>query len=118
MIIPFYQPIVCPILIGRNAEMTMLQACLEAAARGRGGRSRRRPARERPCQGREAQAVGVQAEGFDAPAGEAAEDRRAELQACGAPLATASPSCAGALGASDVVSVLARWLGVEVEEAP
>jgi Fe-S oxidoreductase len=47
-----------------------------------------------------------------------AEDRRAELDACGAPLATASPSCAGALGASDVVSVLARWLGVEVEEAP
>lgn len=47
-----------------------------------------------------------------------AEDRRAELEACDAPAVTASPSCAGALGASDVVSVLARWLGVEVEEAP
>jgi Fe-S oxidoreductase len=45
-----------------------------------------------------------------------AEDRRAELAACGAPPVTASPACAGALGASDVVSVLARWLGVEVEE--
>ena len=47
-----------------------------------------------------------------------AEDRRAELEACDAPVVTASPSCAGALGASDVVSVLARWLGVEVEESP
>jgi glycolate oxidase iron-sulfur subunit len=44
------------------------------------------------------------------------EDRRAELAACGAPPVTASPACAGALGASEVVSVLARWLGVEVEE--
>jgi dimethylglycine catabolism B len=47
-----------------------------------------------------------------------AEDRRAELEACDAPAVTASPACAGALGAADVVSVLARWLAVEVEEAP
>jgi Fe-S oxidoreductase len=46
-----------------------------------------------------------------------AADRRAELDACGAPAVTASPACAAALGASDVVSVLARWLGVDVQEA-
>ena len=36
-----------------------------------------------------------------------AEDRRAEL---GGPAVTSSPACAAALGASEVVSVLARWL--------
>jgi dimethylglycine catabolism B len=47
-----------------------------------------------------------------------ADDRRRELESCGAPAVTASPACAAALGAEDVVSVLARWLGVAVEEAP
>jgi predicted ATPase len=37
MTIPFHQSVVCPILIGRNAELTALQACLESAARGQGG---------------------------------------------------------------------------------
>ncbi len=37
MTIPFHQSVVCPILIGRNAELTALQECLEAAARGQGG---------------------------------------------------------------------------------
>jgi DNA-binding CsgD family transcriptional regulator/tetratricopeptide (TPR) repeat protein len=37
MTIPFHQPVVCPILIGRSAELTALQDCLEAAARGQGG---------------------------------------------------------------------------------
>jgi len=46
-----------------------------------------------------------------------ADDRRAELESCGAPAVTASPGCAGALGADDVVSVLARWLGVDVKES-
>jgi Fe-S oxidoreductase len=36
-----------------------------------------------------------------------AEERRAEL---GGPAATSSPACAAALGATEVVSVLARWL--------
>jgi len=36
-----------------------------------------------------------------------AEDRRAEL---GGPAVTSSPACASALGATEVVSVLARWL--------
>jgi dimethylglycine catabolism B len=45
-------------------------------------------------------------------------DRRRELDACGASPVTASPACAAILGAEDVVSVLARWLGVGVEEAP
>jgi Fe-S oxidoreductase len=45
-----------------------------------------------------------------------ADDRRGELEACGAPAVTASPACSAALGAVDVVSVLARWLGVDVEE--
>jgi glycolate oxidase iron-sulfur subunit len=45
-----------------------------------------------------------------------AEDRREELQRCGAPAVTASPGCAAALGAEDVVSVLARWMGVAVEQ--
>ncbi len=31
------QPVVCPILIGRNAELAALQECIEAAARGQGG---------------------------------------------------------------------------------
>ena len=47
-----------------------------------------------------------------------AEDRRRELEASGGPAVTASPGCAAALGAEDVVSVLARWLGVGVERAP
>jgi len=46
-----------------------------------------------------------------------AEDRRRELDACGAHAVTASPACSSALGAEDVVSVLARWLGVAVEQA-
>jgi tetratricopeptide (TPR) repeat protein/DNA-binding CsgD family transcriptional regulator len=37
MTIPFHQPVVCPVLIGRNAELTALEGCLEAAARGQGG---------------------------------------------------------------------------------
>lgn len=37
-----------------------------------------------------------------------ADDRRAEL---GGDAATSSPACAAALGATEVVSVLARWLG-------
>ena len=37
MTIPFHQPVVCPILIGRNAELTALQGCLEVAAHGQGG---------------------------------------------------------------------------------
>ena len=36
-----------------------------------------------------------------------AEERRAEL---GGPAATSSPGCAAALGATEVVSILARWL--------
>jgi Fe-S oxidoreductase len=41
-----------------------------------------------------------------------AADRRRELEACGAPAVTASPACAAALGAEDLLSILARWLGV------
>ena len=37
--------------------------------------------------------------------------RAGELAACGAPAVTASPGCAAALDAGEVVSVLARWLG-------
>jgi glycolate oxidase iron-sulfur subunit len=51
-----------------------------------------------------------------AVAGAIAEDRRGELERCGAPAVTASPGCAAALGAEDVVSVLARWMGVAVEQ--
>ncbi len=32
-----HQPVVCPILIGRSAELAALQECIEAAARGQGG---------------------------------------------------------------------------------
>jgi glycolate oxidase iron-sulfur subunit len=46
-----------------------------------------------------------------------ADDRRQELSRCGAPAVTASPGCAAALGAEDLVSLLARWLGVAVEGA-
>ena len=37
MTIPFHQPVVCPILIGRSAELTALQECIEAATRAQGG---------------------------------------------------------------------------------
>jgi len=37
-----------------------------------------------------------------------AEERRAEL---GGPAVTSSPACAAALGATELVSLLARWLG-------
>src|SRR6266487_3682240 len=37
MTIPFHQPVVCPTLIGRSAELTALEDCLEAAAHGQGG---------------------------------------------------------------------------------
>jgi len=47
-----------------------------------------------------------------------AEDRRRELETAGGSAVTASPACAAALGAEDVVTVLARWLGVAVEQAP
>ncbi len=37
MTTPLHHPIVCPILVGRSAELTALQGCLEAAAHGQGG---------------------------------------------------------------------------------
>src|SRR6516162_4044397 len=37
MTIPLQHSVVCPILVGRNAELSALQECLEAAARGNGG---------------------------------------------------------------------------------
>ena len=38
--------------------------------------------------------------------------RRAELTACAAPPVTASPACSSALGAEDLVVLLADWLGL------
>jgi len=38
--------------------------------------------------------------------------RQAELSACGAPSVTASPACGSALGAKDLVVLLADWLGL------
>jgi Fe-S oxidoreductase len=43
-----------------------------------------------------------------------ASDRRKELAVCGAPAVTSSPMCSAALGAEDLLSVLARWLEVDV----
>ncbi len=37
MAIQLHQPIVCPILVGRSAELAALQECIEAAASGQGG---------------------------------------------------------------------------------
>ena len=37
MTIRIHQPVVCPILVGRSAELAVLQECIEAAARGQGG---------------------------------------------------------------------------------
>lgn len=37
MTIRLHQPVVCPILIGRSAELAALQECLQAAARGKRG---------------------------------------------------------------------------------
>ena len=36
MAIPFHHSVVCPILIGRSAELSALHECIEAAARGQG----------------------------------------------------------------------------------
>jgi len=36
MTIPLYQPVVCPILVGRSAELAALQACIQAPTRGQG----------------------------------------------------------------------------------
>ena len=43
---------------------------------------------------------------------EMARLRHGELRDCGAPVVTGSPGCAQQLGAVDLVSVVARWLGV------
>ena len=43
---------------------------------------------------------------------EMARLRQGELRDCGAPVVTGSPGCAQQLGAVDLVSVVARWLGV------
>ena len=37
MTIRHHQPVVCPILVGRSAEMNLLQECIETAASGQGG---------------------------------------------------------------------------------
>jgi predicted ATPase len=37
MTIRLHQPVVCPILVGRSAEMNLLQECIETAASGQGG---------------------------------------------------------------------------------
>ena len=37
MTIRLHQPVVCPILVGRSAELAALQECIEAATRGQGG---------------------------------------------------------------------------------
>ncbi len=37
MTIRLHQPVVCPILVGRSAELAALQECIQAAARGQGG---------------------------------------------------------------------------------
>ena len=52
-------------------------------------------------------AGGLLPQTLPATAARLAAERRAEL---GAPALTSSPACAAALGASEVVSVLARWL--------
>ncbi|MFL5434761.1 MAG: heterodisulfide reductase-related iron-sulfur binding cluster, partial [Myxococcales bacterium] len=41
-----------------------------------------------------------------------AAQRRAELDACGAAPVTASPACARALSATDLVVLVSRWLGI------
>ena len=37
MTIRLHQPVVCPILVGRSAELNVLQECIETAASGQGG---------------------------------------------------------------------------------
>ena len=44
---------------------------------------------------------------------EMARQRSAELRDCGAPAVTSSPGCSRQLGAEELVSLLARWLGVD-----
>lgn len=44
---------------------------------------------------------------------EMARQRSSELRDCGAPAVTSSPGCSRQLGAEELVSLLARWLGVD-----
>ena len=55
-------------------------------------------------------ASGLFPETFPAVAASIARERKQELADTGAPAVTASPACAAALGATDVVSLIARWL--------
>lgn len=88
-------------LVETTAPRALLAAALEGGAR--------EPARcgvETSCCG----AGGLLPRTLPEVAASLARARKTELAACGAPAVTASPGCAAALGADDVVSVVARWL--------
>ncbi len=55
-------------------------------------------------------AGGLLPQTLPAVAARLADERRAELQTSAAPCVTSSPGCSAALGATEVVSLLARWL--------
>jgi Fe-S oxidoreductase len=57
-------------------------------------------------------AAGLLPRSLPAVAASMASLRRTELDACAAPPVTASPACGSALGAEDLVVLLANWLGL------
>jgi Fe-S oxidoreductase len=94
-------------------ELTAPRALLAAALEG-GSREASRCGVETSCCG----AGGLLPRTLPEVFARLAAARAAELGSAGAPVATASPACAAALGAEDVVSIVARWLARPRGERP
>ena len=98
----FHDP--CELARGLS-ELTAPRALLSAALAG-GVRDLARSGAEASCCG----AGGLLPRTLPEVAARLAALRSEELAQAGVPVATASPACAAALGAEEVVSVVARWL--------
>ncbi len=96
-----------PCELARGLHETEAPRALLAAAMGGGVREAVRCREDASCCG----AGGLLPRTMPAVASAIAAERRAELADTGAPAVTASPACAKALGAGDVIGLLARWLG-------
>jgi Fe-S oxidoreductase len=88
------------------AELTAPRALLAAAVED--VREPVRTGADTSCCG----AAGLLPRSLPAVAEGIASQRRAELDACGAEPVTASPACARALSATDLVVLVSRWLGI------
>jgi Fe-S oxidoreductase len=100
-----------PCDLARGLDETAAPRRILAAAVEGGAREAVRCGRDAACCG----AGGLFPETFPEVAAKVAAERKAELAETSAEVASASPACEAALGASDVVSVLARWLLLKSE---